>query len=242
MISVKEFHRPKLGNSDVEYEDAFACSPEQRRFAIADGASDSIFSGVWASSLVKTFSESKTPMAATENYLRRIIYSARKKWYNSIDWSSLKLFVKNKALNGSFSTFLGAEIKGSGSNLRCKVISVGDSCIFIRKSDGVLSFPIDNPKNFNITPKLIWSGYGNPFPEQYHSKVPVIEHFEAKIEPGDSILVATDAISKWILEHLPSSLDRLSQNGNSYDFITGMMEARELRNDDITFSWIILDS
>lgn len=240
MISVKEFHRPKLGNSDNEYEDAFACNFEHRRFAIADGASDSIFSNIWADSLVKSFTDLNKQVKNDESYLKEIIFGARKRWYNQIDWGSLKLFVKNKALNGSFSTFLGVQLTPSGRGYKCKIISVGDSCIFIVKEKETVPFPIDDPRKFNITPKLIWSGYGNPFPEDYNTKVPKLEYMEEVLMPGDRLLMATDAISKWIMENLPNSLDELQNDGNSYGFITGLLESREMRNDDITYSWVTL--
>ncbi len=242
MISVREFHRPKLGNSDVEYEDAFACNFERKRFAIADGASESIFSNIWADSLVNAFTNLSAPISAEEEYLRQIIYSARKRWYNSINWDSLRLFVRNKALGGSYSTFLGAQIFNYRGGHLCKIISVGDSCIFIiRDSEGITSFPINDPKKFNISPKLIWSGYGSPFPEDYNAKVPPIEHYEVTLEPGDRLLLATDAISKWIMENLPGSLQQIGNGSNSYGFITGLLESREMRNDDITYSWVTLE-
>lgn len=241
MISVKEFHRPKLGNSDDEYEDAFACNFKNRRFAIADGASDSIFSSIWANALVKAFSDSTLPFSRESAFLRNIIYMARKTWYNNIEWDSLKLFVKNKALKGSFSTFLGVQIDPSGLNYHYRAIAVGDSCLFLRNNDDITGFPINDPSKFNITPKLIWSGYGSPFPEDYNTKLPEIKYYEGKIKPGEQMLMATDAISKWVLENSPKSFDRLCKMDDPYRFITGMLEARELRNDDVTFSAITLE-
>ncbi len=241
MISVKEFHRPKLGNSDDEYEDAFACNFKSRRFAIADGASDSVFSNIWASSLVKAFTDTPITFSGDTAFLRNIIYSARRIWYNSIDWESLKLFVKNKALKGSFSTFLGMQIDPSGLDYRFRVIAVGDSCLFMKKNGEVHGFPLDDPSKFNITPKLIWSGYGSPFPEDYNTKIPEIKYYEGTVKPGEQMLLATDAISKWLLENLPESFEKLCRMEDPYRYVTGMLEAREMRNDDITFSAITLE-
>lgn len=242
MISVKEFHRPKLGNSDDEYEDAFACNFKTKRFAIADGASDSIFSGLWANALVNAFSDSTLPFSGDSNFLRNIIYLARKSWYNSIDWKSLKVFVRNKALKGSFSTFLGIQIDPSGSDFHFRAIAVGDSCLFMKDGKGLTGFPINDSTKFNITPKLIWSGYGSPFPEDYNTKLPEIKYYEGKIRPGQQMLLATDAISKWILENQTHSFDTLCEKDDPYRYVTGMLEARELRNDDVTFCSITLDS
>jgi hypothetical protein len=55
------FWLPKAGNSDSEYEDAFFPRRLKRRngrrlrFAVADGATETSFSGVWARLLVSSF-------------------------------------------------------------------------------------------------------------------------------------------------------------------------------------------
>lgn len=240
MISVQEFHRPKLGNRDEEYEDSFAYNLTKQRFAIADGASDSIFSNVWARSLVNAFVDGSLTFAMDSSFLKNIIYMARRSWYNNIPWKSLKVFVKNKAIKGSFSTFLGLQLDCRGKSCKYRVIAVGDSCMFTMKGDSITGFPLNDPAKFNITPNLIWSGYGSPFPEEYDTKLPRIEFAEGTLREGESIMLATDAISKWILDNAPDSFPDLLANRNPMGFITGLLESREIRNDDITFSSITL--
>ena len=43
-------HLSKQGNTDAEYEDAWAVDAAAGRFTIADGASETSFAGRWASS------------------------------------------------------------------------------------------------------------------------------------------------------------------------------------------------
>ena len=46
---------PRTGNAAEECEDAFACNDPAGRFAVADGASESIFAGEWARLLCEAF-------------------------------------------------------------------------------------------------------------------------------------------------------------------------------------------
>ena len=46
---------PKRGHSADEFEDAFAFDPAAGRYAVADGASESSFAGLWARLLVEGF-------------------------------------------------------------------------------------------------------------------------------------------------------------------------------------------
>lgn len=234
MITLKEFHRPKLGNKEEEYEDAFSYNLNKGRMAIADGASDSIFSNVWAGSLVKAFSDGSLSFSQDPSFLKSIIYMSRRTWYNSIQWNSLRVFVKNKAIKGSFSTFLGIQFTESGNEYDVQGIAVGDSCLFVSSDGGPEGFPINDPAKFNITPQLIWSGYGSPFPEDYNTKLPKINYYNGKIRRGDRMIIATDAMSKWILDHREKSFDTLFDLEEPVDFVTSLLEKREMRNDDIT--------
>lgn len=240
MITVREYHRPKLGNSEEEYEDSFSYNLNKGRVAIADGASDSIFSNVWARSLVNAFTNGSVTYSADPAFLKSIIFMARRTWYNSIEWDSLRVFVRNKAIKGSFSTFLGVQFEEKKDSFDYRVIAVGDTCYFTHKGNKIEGFPLNDPAKFNISPQLIWSGYGSPFPEEYNTKLPKINFYEGSIRKGGRLLFATDAISKWILENSPGSFDRLFSLEDPHGFITGLLEAREMRNDDITFATVTL--
>lgn len=240
MINVREFHRPKLGNSEEEYEDAFSYNLNKGRIAIADGASDSIFSNVWAKSLVNAFVNGSVTYSADPEFLRSIIFMARRTWYNNINWDSLRVFVKNKAIKGSFSTFLGVQLKERRNSFDYKVIAVGDTCYFTYDGGKLEGFPLNDPSKFNISPQLIWSGYGSPFPEEYNTKLPRINFYEGSIEKGERLIFATDAMSKWILENGPGSFDNLFSLEDPHGFITGLLEARVMRNDDITYAAVTL--
>lgn len=240
MIKVREYHRPKLGNSEGEYEDAFAFNLRTRRFAIADGASDSIFSNIWAQNLVDSFTKSTVPLRYRKKLVRSLLSQSREKWFNSIEWNDLKWFVKNKAVKGSFSTFLGIEIRKRGNNYHYNGVTVGDSCLFTLNEE-LFSFPMKQASEFNITPNLMWSGYGSPFNEEYKWDFPKLTSFDGNLLPGDSIILATDSISKWILEDGANRYRFLLESPDPMEKIEELLQAREMRNDDITLAIITLE-
>ncbi|MEM0156201.1 MAG: protein phosphatase 2C domain-containing protein [Thermoplasmataceae archaeon] len=243
MNLVTEAHRPKLGNDEREYEDAFYFSGDRNRYAIADGASDSVFSGIWARNLVKTFVNQETRVAEiTEDTLHSLISSSRDSWYRDINWDQLSLFVKNKAVKGSFSTFLGMDAFRIESKYRIDVVAVGDSCIFFHHDSVLKSFPIDDPSKFGNTPNLLWSGYGAPFTGEFRWKKPKFSTFSFDLSPGDSIILATDALAKWMLENSETAWDSLMDCGDYLEFFDDLRRKREMRNDDITMAMITLDS
>lgn len=240
MIKVREYHRPKLGNSEGEYEDAFAFNLRTKRFAIADGASDSIFSNVWAQNLVKSFVKTNVPFRYKKKLVNGLLSKSREIWFKSIDWENMKWFVKNKAVKGSFSTFLGLEIRKKGKRYHYRGIVIGDSCFFTLNEE-LFSFPLKEASEFNITPELLWSGYGSPFNEEYKWDPPELTFFEGDLHQGDSILMATDSLSKWILENGEKRFKFLVESENPLNAIEELLQSKAMRNDDITLAIITLE-
>ena len=232
MITVREFHSPKLGSRETDYEDASAYDLELGRFAVADGASDSIFSGLWARSLCETFVNSNLKTDNEESFIHNLVRISRDKWYREIKWDELKLFVKNKAINGSFSTFIGVEAIHKDSFDRLKITSVGDSCFLYVDGDRLFSFPLTKPSEFNISPTLIWSGYGAPFTSEFRWKSPVYKSLSTGI-PGDEFVLATDAMSKWIMEFYPESW-KVIHGEDLRGFFEEEVRKKQIRNDDLT--------
>ena len=79
-VSTRVFHVPKRGNAEAEYEDAFfpkdavECKRSEFRCAVADGASESAFSGLWAQLPVRSFGNRKM----RPEWLRRLFEDAIK--------------------------------------------------------------------------------------------------------------------------------------------------------------------
>ncbi|MHB1709103.1 MAG: hypothetical protein ACYCT2_06495 [Thermoplasmataceae archaeon] len=241
MIRVRTYRLPKLGNSDEECEDAFSSNGSFSRMAIADGASDSIFSGVWASSLVDQFALIEGRLYDDKGQvLNQLITAARNSWYDRINWKKLSLFVKNKAIKGSFSTFLGVEIEKTPEGYITYASAVGDSCLITKNDGAIHSVPINVPSDFNSTPQLIWSGYGAPFSREFKWKKPVMQKFAFNFAEGSTFMLATDALSKWMLEHRKDSWETLINAENPGAYFDLLRKRKEMRNDDVTLAIVTL--
>lgn len=240
MIKIREFHRPKLGNVEGEYEDAFAFNMRRKRFAMADGASESVFSGIWARALVNSFVNSRIKLSDPAALAEHMLTEARSSWYDSIKWDELKLFVKNKAVKGSFSTFLGIEFTKGKSSYSYSVVALGDTCFLTSRNNAMISRPIETAADFNITPKLFWSGYGAPFEKTYKWKIPQMLEFSGEIEFGENLIMATDALSKWILENNFNSWEILTKVDEPAMLFNSLLQHRMMRNDDITLAVLTL--
>src|SRR5581483_3963798 len=75
-----------------------------------------------------------------------------------------------------------------------RAVSVGDCCLLLFKASGeVVTFPMQHSDEFGVNPVLL----GNRLPRPAH-----YDRWEGRVEPGDMILLGTDAVSKWTLQCL----------------------------------------
>ncbi|MCS7305279.1 MAG: hypothetical protein NZ602_09265 [Thermoguttaceae bacterium] len=115
MIQVYSFWLPKEGNRPEEYEDAFALDEVQRRFAIADGATESGYAGLWAKLLVDQwvrrppfdFSTQGSKLVQKHQSWRRWLRSLRAEWLAQVARPNLPWYAIHKIHQGAFATFLG---------------------------------------------------------------------------------------------------------------------------------------
>jgi len=86
-FSVEAFSCQKAGNARSEYEDAWAIrgsdSPTRCRVAIADGATESSFSALWAALLVESFVRGRAHGPEFFNHLGAI----RRLWRRKLNLS-----------------------------------------------------------------------------------------------------------------------------------------------------------
>jgi hypothetical protein len=222
------FHLPKRGNSEQEYEDAFAASAERARFAVADGASESSFAGEWARLLAQGF------VAGARRPWDDVawIESLRERWKTEVGRKPLPWYAEMKREQGAFATFLGLALRRPDL---WRAVAVGDCCMVqVRAGELVTSFPLASSEEFGNRPALIGSRGGRATPQQK----------AGRWLPGDLFLLMTDALAQWCLrEHergqQPWSLFRplLEQDEPAACFaslVAEMREHYELKNDDVT--------
>jgi hypothetical protein len=191
----RSFTLVKEGNAPEEYEDALAANPRTGRFAIADGASESSFAGLWAKLLVDGFVASGE-RRTTVDWLTPL----QERWAHQVDLLALDWFGEEKRLSGAYATFLGLSLKkpSAGSREgRWKAMAVGDACIFqVRDGSVLAAFPLSASAQFGNRPALL--GSRAVASEQAERWSRAQEEF-GKWQPGDRLLLMTDALAQWFL-------------------------------------------
>ena len=244
---MKTFWLPKRGNSAEEYEDALAHSTH--RFAVADGATESSFAERWAQALTSQFVASppdhiRNNSIPLEEWLRPL----QKEWHKSIPWDRLPWYAEEKARGGAFAAFLGVEITPAPSRFRIMdlfrkrqgtrwhAFAVGDSNFFHIRNDSLTkAFPYEKSDQFNSRPLLLSSN-----PNRNQGVWKSISQAEGDCEPGDILILMTDALAAWFLKQHEagkkpwSELLALNTEEEFTIFIELLRNEAGLRNDDTT--------
>jgi len=246
MFQVTQFHVQKLGNKPDECEDSFYYDLERGKFAIADGASECCFSRLWSTLLTEYFVRSDLSLFSIENFskdelgkaLLSFLPSAQDAWINKIDWPSLKWNVLEKARRGAFASFLGLEIGKKESYYMWRAIAIGDCCLLHFKSQKLMdSFPLHSSLEFGSTPSMLSS---IPSPNTH----PEVSGKEGKVEKGEIMVLATDAIVEWILRENENGGDQYKslfslRNDDLKAFFEELIEDGKMKNDDLTLITLI---
>ena len=244
-LAASSFIIHKEAESLEDCQDACAQNNEKRRYAIADGVTHSFFPKEWAALLVEHFCDN-TDLSVARTDWRAWIAPIQQKWYEQIKEKVCErnLFYLTNPFNSqesAASTFIGIEFsKDSGA---WEAVIVGDSCLFHQSDSGFKSYPIENSADFTNRPEFFAS-----FAKDNHSE-PKFRH--GKANPGDTFILATDALAKWILEHkevgkLDTALDRLKAVKTDEQFCQFVHEARHdeairFVNDDVTLMLISVE-
>lgn len=254
--AVQTFGVSKLGNSAEEYEDAVSSSSEGRRFAIADGATQTSFADRWSQILSLEFimnpPADEPPPYRWVNWLQPL----QEAWSAGIPWDSLPWFATEKARAGACTTLLALEFSSVPSTKRVakqtmwqrmiresppaamnwRAEAVGDSCLFHVRHDQLLrSFPIDRPAEFTHSPVLITTN-----PDQNKMVFKRMKTLNGDCEPGDLFLLMTDALAKWFLErHVAGEkpwqlLRQLDDETLFKQFVIQERDEGRIENDDTT--------
>lgn len=250
---VKVFWGPKRGNTVEEYEDAFA--HQDNCIAVADGATESSFADLWAQALVSSYA-SNPPKGCTaasvplETWLKPL----QKEWHANIAWDKLPWYAEEKARSGAFAALLGVNFSVNGAaqksgfsffgffkkksepRVKWQALAVGDSNLFqIRQNRLHRSFPLEQSTQFDSRPLLLSSNPQRNSPVWQRMQVT-----EGDCEPGDLILLATDAMAQWFLAQCEGGkrpweeLTKLKTNDDFAYFIEQSRQNSKLRNDDTT--------
>lgn len=248
-VMAQAFFLPKAGNTTSEYEDAYwpqktiDRSAETFSFAIADGATEASFSGLWATMLVRAFCKGWL----TDTRLDASLTVLQKKWFQKVSKKPLPWYAEEKMRSGAFSSLLGLTLIKHKLNVihkgRWQAMAIGDSCLFqVRQRRIIKPFPYVESKQFNNNPLLLSS---NPV-RNMDVKANIVWQ-KGIWMIGDEFYLMTDALACWLLQTLEdndSPVELLRDIGDNKQFseiISELRESKRIRNDDVTFFriWIV---
>lgn len=177
---------PKRGNRLEEIEDALAGDPASGRFAVADGAAETVCSKTWADLLVQAFLEQELPDPQRwSEWLGPI----RRKWWDDVAQRQLPWFAEHKLEHGAAAAFVGLHVRPEGE---FEAVAVGDSCVFqFREYHLEFVFPCTSAEEFSNRPTLVGS--------RGTDQEPPLLRATGRWEHGDKFVLASDAMSQWLL-------------------------------------------
>ena len=244
-LAASSFITHKEAETPEDCQDACAQNDGKGYYAIADGVTHSFFPKEWAALLVEHFCDN-TDLSVAKTDWRAWIAPIQQKWYEQIEEkvSERNLFYLTNSFNTrepAAATFIGIEF--NKDNTEWKAMIVGDSCLFHQNDSGFKSYLIKDSARFTNNP-----GFFASFAKDNHSEPTFIY---GNANPGDTFILATDALAKWILEHeetgkLDAALDRLKVMETDEKFCQFVHEARRdeairLVNDDVTLMLISVE-
>jgi len=253
-ISWLSFTIPKAGNRDVENEDALfptsgigeTISGKPSTFIVADGATQTSFSGLWARCLI----EACANKSLSESNFLLSIENARETWDQTFEGKAIPWHAAEKISQGAFTAITWLEIHHSPLNLgyaySWKALAVGDCCLFIARNNSIyVSLPLQNPTDFSLSPTLVPSKR-----ERLDSIKGNIQIGSGPLKKGDQIILTSDAFAAWIMKQSQSDklsfLNMIQSIKNAKDsvgftrWINSLRKSGELKNDDTSMIYIEL--
>lgn len=248
---IRCFSIPKIGELERNIQDRFENSPDGSLVALADGASASLYPQKWAEILVKSFCQSvvENPIESIQRSYEEWLQPSQEKWRQyyltklqspNRKWWQGGSEIKNR---GS-ATFLGLQLQNLKhfAKSQWQAVAVGDTCLFKleQETGNLLTFPLTAAQEFKGTTFCFESlpEYSS-FPPQFTA---------GWYEHGDIFLLATDALSQWLLADYEAQREdwkKMFQLQQQYDFecfINQLRQQKLIKNDDTTLVLITVTS
>lgn len=240
-VSIFQLHK-KAAQIFDKIEDAFAISDITKSIAIADGATQGYFSGLWAKLIANEFITN--PIFIKEDFYKNVLLKSFQK-FNSQSLSipltanrAINILSKDKKVEGAYTTFLGIKI----SPQLCEIICCGDCNLFYLPNgqfSQVKSYPFDNLIDLNNENSFINTEHvrNNIFNEE------LLKSAQIRISVGDHLYLTTDAISRNILsrENGLKEIEMLKNFEQWLAFAENKWKDGSLENDDLTIVKIFID-
>jgi len=235
----RAFWLPKDVQNAQAYEDAFDVDGVRGLAAVCDGVSSTIFAGRWAAILAKTV-VADPPDIHDQGVLDSWLKRTRDAWSQAIDETSLAWHQKPKMLDGAGTTLLWIELSmleapsGVAKPYQLRAYSIGDCCLFhVRNGHVLQSFPIQDSSRFEDNPQVIRS-------VAKRGESVAFEAMETLCNPGDLLVLATDAVAGWTMRQLEAGavIDWTAYWNTPLEqwqqWLLGLRQQNQIRYDDST--------
>lgn len=212
-IACQTFCLPKAGRSFVDCEDAYFpaevnCTQlyevaeegvELFRASVSDGATDSIFSKLWAQLLAFGYGSGKWESDITAESVKE----EQNAWLDFLAKQQLPWYAEEKAELGAFAAFVGLTLYDRSK--RWSAMAVGDCCLFqVRDGECISAFPISSSSTFSNFPLLLCS-VAERNANVFESKKGISD---GSWQSGDLFLLMSDTVASWFLAQMESGLTR----------------------------------
>lgn len=237
-ITVASFSVPKAGNEATENEDAWAVHllvEDCFRVAVADGATESSFSQLWAALLVEAFTRSA---ALDEEELMEMLPVPRAVWAEYVGKRPLPWYAQEKAKMGAFAALLGLTVDTKLK--RWHALAVGDCNLFQYGNRCLIeSFPLTRSGEFGMSPMLLGTSQ-----ESDKEVAALVRATTGTVRPGDALFLASDALAAWLLSKAercePVWRDLVDLDEGKFEaLVTWARSSDGLHNDDTTLVRVV---
>lgn len=245
------FWLPKAGSTEAEYDDAYwprrqVSGESCHRFAVADGATETLFSGIWARQLTRAYCKG----ILDDSPVREWLADLQQKWWGIVRRRPLPWYAEQKLESGTFAALVGVTLSSKSRNGEYgtwHARAIGDSCLFqIRGSSILAKFPLSRSEDFTNCPTLLSSK------SDENAGTEFLVSSTGSWEYGDHFFLMTDAIAAWFIRAVedgqaPWETVRDLDNDDDHHMMAakyGMRSFRQwvsearhdgvMRNDDVT--------
>ncbi len=224
-ISCQSFSLPKAGRSFADCEDSYFPgdlntlqlyeinheNTDVFRASVSDGATDSIFSKLWAQLLAFGYGAGKWESDITAES----VLDEQTAWLDFLAKQQLPWYAEEKAELGAFAAMVGLTLFNDSK--RWTAMALGDCCIFhIRNGACIRPFPISSSAAFSNFPLLLCS-VAERNSNVFDSKQVISD---GTWQAGDQFVLMSDTVACWFLSQM--------ENGNVGATIAALESAQSL--------------
>lgn len=188
----------KSEHTEETCEDAYGENTVQGLFAVADGAGTTLFSDAWAAFLVKHFL--LVPLLSNDPFeVEWWVRQAQEQFKQefsiaqNMPWNAVQKLQEQ----GSHSTLVTLRVvKADNAHATTSLLVFGDSCVIAYRptTEQFFSFPLTETAEFEQAPICVPSK-SSVFNRHFHR----CHVTSLELSVDDVVLLATDAVSKWII-------------------------------------------